>query len=106
MLQKLGKTGADIFKSTGRPQTVPEKTSDIGRNDPWTRVNHVLYNRNLSYLDTLRLTIRDEGSGASLNRSEIIRAFIDAIEEAGIDLSHITSEEWLKLYLASLLKVK
>ena len=106
MLQKLGKTGADIFKSTGRPQTVPEKTSDIGRNDPWTRVNHVLYNRNLNYLDTLRLTIRDEGSGASLNRSEIIRAFIDAVELSGIDLSHVTGEERLKAYLVSIMKAK
>lgn len=50
----------------------------------------VLYDRQALYLDRLALDIR-ANSGASMSRSEFIRALVDVLEAARLDLTAVTS---------------
>jgi hypothetical protein len=55
----------------------------------------VLFNRQIVFLDRLAANIRAE-SGAAISRAQLIRALVDAVSEADIDLTASTSEADLK----------
>lgn len=60
-----------------------------------TKVTVVLWDKQIHWLDTLTTEIRWKTKSA-LNRAQIIRAMISAIEESGIDLTSVKSEEETK----------
>lgn len=68
------------------------------RNEDWSKVTVVLYNRQIVFLDQLSTDVR-RLNGVVLKRAEIIRALVDALNEVGPDLSETTSEDALKRYL-------
>jgi hypothetical protein len=70
-------------KSRGRPVEHEEK---------WTKVTCVLFNSQIAWLDHLAADIRMK-TGAALSRAELVRAMIAAVQEKGINLTEITSEE-------------
>jgi hypothetical protein len=90
------KPNADIFASTRR--TAPEKRKP-GRpplhDEAWTKVTVVLFNRQIVFLDRLAASIRAQ-SGAAISRAQLIRALLDAVADADIDLTSAVSEADLK----------
>ena len=93
---KKGKPSADIAAPTKR--TVVEKRRP-GRppvhDEAWTKVTVVLFNRQIVFLDRLAASIRAQ-SGAAISRAQLIRALVDAVADADIDLTPSTSEADLK----------
>ena len=87
---------ADIFARTKR---APTGTRRPGRppvhEEAWTKVTVVLFNRQIVFLDRLAANIRAQ-SGAAISRAQLIRAVVDAISDADIDLTTATSEADLK----------
>lgn len=63
--------------------------------EAWTKVTVVLFNRQIAFLDRLAASIRVE-SGASISRAQLIRALVDAVGAARVDLTAATSESDLK----------
>ena len=61
----------------------------------WSKVMMILFDRQIVFLDRLCTDIR-ENTGASVNRTEIIRALIDTLAESKIDLKEVTSEADMK----------
>ena len=61
----------------------------------WTKVTVVLFNRQIVFLDRLAANIRAQ-SGAAISRAQLIRALLDAVADADIDLTSSTSEADLK----------
>jgi hypothetical protein len=86
----------DIFAPTRRPPAGKRKP---GRppvhEEAWTKVTVVLFNRQIVFLDRLAASIRAQ-SGAAISRAQLIRAVVDAISDADIDLTTATSEADLK----------
>src|SRR5688572_5817821 len=93
---------ADIFAST-RPGT-PQQGRRPGRppvhDEAWTKVTVVLFNRQIVFLDRLAANIRAQ-SGAAISRAQLIRALLDAVADADIDLTTSMSEADLKATLLS-----
>jgi hypothetical protein len=98
--RKAIKTSQDIFNPTravarghgrrpGRPPIHEEA---------WTKVTVVLFNRQIVFLDRLAANIRAQ-SGAAISRAQLIRALLDAVADADIDLTSATSEADLKATL-------
>ena len=87
---------ADIFARTKRPSTGGRRP---GRppvhEEAWTKVTVVLFNRQIVFLDRLAANIRAQ-SGAAISRAQLIRALVDAVADADIDLTAATSEADLK----------
>jgi hypothetical protein len=90
------KTSQDIFAPTRR--TAPGKRKP-GRppvhDEAWTKVTVVLFNRQIVFLDRLAANIRAQ-SGAAISRAQLIRALLDAVADADVDLTTATSEMDLK----------
>jgi hypothetical protein len=90
------KTSPDIFAPTRR--TAPGKRKP-GRppvhDEAWTKVTVVLFNRQIVFLDRLAANIRAQ-SGAAISRAQLIRALLDAVADADVDLTAATSETDLK----------
>lgn len=87
---------ADIFAATRRPTTGKRKPGRPPVHDEaWTKVTVVLFNRQIVFLDRLAANIRAQ-SGAAISRAQLIRAVVDAISDADIDLTTATSEADLK----------
>ena len=63
--------------------------------EAWTKVTVVLFNRQIVFLDRLAANIRAQ-SGAAISRAQLIRALLDAVADADIDLTSSTSEADLK----------
>jgi hypothetical protein len=63
----------------------------------------VLFDRQIAFLDQLAGTIRDN-TGASLSRAQIIRAFVDSIRDAGVDVTSATSEADLRAVVTARLR--
>lgn len=87
----------------------PSKASPAGTRRPgrppvhdeaWTKVTVVLFNRQIVFLDRLAANIRAQ-SGAAISRAQLIRALVDAVADADIDLTGATSEGDLKATLLS-----
>ena len=91
---------SDIFAPTGaggrqhgrRPGRPPV------HDEAWTKVTVVLFNRQIVFLDRLAANIRAQ-SGAAISRAQLIRALLDAVTDADIDLTSATSEADLKATL-------
>jgi hypothetical protein len=98
---KTGKTTQDIFAPT-RPAGRPQQGRRPGRppvhDEAWTKVTVVLFNRQIVFLDRLAANIRAQ-SGAAISRAQLIRALLDAVADADIDLTPSTSEADLKATL-------
>src|SRR6478672_5373764 len=95
--RKSSKTNGDIFT----PTRVPTRTQGRrpGRppihDEAWTKVTVVLFNRQIVFLDRLAANIRAQ-SGAAISRAQLIRALLDAVADADVDLTMSTSETDLK----------
>ena len=66
--------------------------------EAWTKVTVVLFNRQIVFLDRLAANIRAQ-SGAAISRAQLIRALLDAVTDADIDLTTAMSEADLKATL-------
>ena len=130
MSKKLGKSADDIFSrkpiqqekpSTITPEieskthlentstTKQEGLSNSPRGRPvehkegWSKVTVVLLDKQIHWLDQLASTIR-LNTKAAVSRAELIRATLAAVEESGIDLSHLKSEADIKEIILDKLK--
>ena len=95
---KTTKTSQDIFtpsRSVGRPQPGRRPGRPPVHDEAWTKVTVVLFNRQIVFLDRLAANIRAQ-SGAAISRAQLIRALLDAVADAEIDLTLATSEADLK----------
>jgi hypothetical protein len=63
--------------------------------EAWTKVTVVLFDRQIAFLDRVAANIRAQ-SGAAISRAQLVRALLDAVSEADIDLTAATSEGDLK----------
>jgi hypothetical protein len=99
--RKGNKTSGDIFTPT-RASTRPQQGRRPGRppihDEAWTKVTVVLFNRQIVFLDRLAANIRAH-SGAAISRAQLIRALLDAVTDADIDLTASMSEADLKATL-------
>jgi hypothetical protein len=66
--------------------------------EAWTKVTVVLFDRQIVFLDGLAGSIRAR-SGTAISRAQLIRALVDAVSDAEIDLTASTSEANLKATL-------
>ncbi len=90
------KRSADVFASTRRPATGKRKPGRPPVHDEaWTKVTVVLFDRQIGFLDRMAASIRAQ-SGAAITRAQLIRALLDAVAEADIDLTAAASELDLK----------
>ena len=62
------------------------------------KVTVVLFNRQIVFLDRLAANIRAQ-SGAAISRAQLIRALLDAVADADVDLTTALSEADLKATL-------
>ena len=94
--KRTSKTTQDIFSPTrsSAPQRRKPGRPPI-HDEAWTKVTVVLFNRQIVFLDRLAANIRAQ-SGAAISRAQLIRALLDAVAEADIDLTAATSEADLK----------
>ena len=94
---KSPKASPDIFAPTQR--TFHSGKRKPGRppvhDEAWTKVTVVLFNRQIVFLDRLAANIRAQ-SGAAISRAQLIRALLDAVADADVDLTMSTSETDLK----------
>jgi N-formylglutamate amidohydrolase len=63
----------------------------------------VLFDRQITFLDQLASDIRGR-TGATMSRAQIIRAFVDSIRDAGVDLTNATSEADLRSLVTARLR--
>jgi hypothetical protein len=93
---KRAKHSKAIFAATRRTGLSTRKP---GRppvhEEAWTKVTVVLFNRQIVFLDRLAANIRAQ-SGAAISRAQLIRALLDAVADADVDLTTATSETDLK----------
>jgi hypothetical protein len=68
--------------------------------ETWTKVTVVLFDRQITFLDELTASIRTR-NGASMSRAQLIRALVDALSEANIDLASCQSPADVKRTLLS-----
>jgi hypothetical protein len=98
--RKAGKTSQDIFAPTRAGGRTPGRRP--GRppvhEEAWTKVTVVLFNRQIVFLDRLAANIRAQ-SGAAISRAQLIRALLDAVTDADVDLTTAMSEADLKATL-------
>jgi hypothetical protein len=93
---KVVKPSPDIVASTRRTTTVKRKPGRPPIHDEaWTKVTVVLFNRQIVFLDRLAANIRAQ-NGAAISRAQLIRALLDAVADADVDLTMATSETDLK----------
>jgi hypothetical protein len=93
---KPAKSSTDIFAPTRRTAAVRRKPGRPPVHDEaWTKVTVVLFNRQIVFLDRLAANIRAQ-SGAAISRAQLIRALLDAVADADVDLTAATSENDLK----------
>ncbi len=82
--------------STRRPAAGKRKPGRPPVHDEaWTKVTVVLFDRQIVFLDQMAARIRAL-SGAAVTRAQLIRALLDAVGEAEIDLTAAESERDLK----------
>src|SRR5262245_15106012 len=99
--RKIGKTSQDILTPTragGRPLPGRRPGGAPVHDEAWTKVTVVLFNRQIVFLDRLAANIRAQ-SGAAISRAQLIRALLDAVADADVDLTSATSEADLKATL-------
>ena len=98
---RIPKVAPDIFAPTRK---IAAGTRRPGRppvhDEAWTKVTVVLFNRQIVFLDRLAANIRAQ-SGAAISRAQLIRALLDAVADADVDLTTATSEMDLKTTILS-----
>ncbi len=96
---KAVRPSPDIFAPTRRGNGGKRKPGRPPVHDEaWTKVTVVLFNRQIVFLDRLAANIRAQ-SGAAISRAQLIRALLDAVADADVDLTMSTSETDLKATL-------
>src|SRR3954467_6574612 len=97
--RKTAKTTQDIFSPTqpgGRTVTQGRRPGRPPIHDEaWTKVTGGRFNPHTVRLDPRAANIRAQ-SGAAISRAQLIRALLDAVADADIDLTTSTSEADLK----------
>jgi hypothetical protein len=95
--RNTGSSNQDIFAPTrtGTPGQGRRPGRPPVHDEAWTKVTVVLFNRQIVFLDRLAANIRAQ-SGAAISRAQLIRALLDAVADADIDLTSATSEADLK----------
>lgn len=94
--RKNAKPSKDIFAATRRTGLSGRKPGRPPVHDEaWTKVTVVLFNRQIVFLDRLAANIRAH-SGAAISRAQLIRALLDAVADADVDLTTAMSETDLK----------
>ena len=94
--KKAPKPARDIFAATQRSGAARRKPGRPPVHDEaWTKVTVVLFNRQIVFLDRLAANIRAH-SGAAISRAQLIRALLDAVADADVDLTTAMSETDLK----------
>ena len=94
------KPSPDIFASTRRTATGRKPGRPPVHEEAWTKVTVVLFNRQIVFLDRLAASIRAQ-SGAAISRAQLIRALLDAVADADVDLTAAMSETDLKATILS-----
>src|SRR3954447_7206389 len=90
------KASPDIFAPTRRTAAAKRKPGRPPVHDEaWTKVTVVLFNRQIVFLDRLAANIRAQ-SGAAISRAQLIRALLDAVADADVDLTAAMSEDHLE----------
>jgi hypothetical protein len=84
--QATARDAQKVKQSRGRP---------LEHKEEWTKVTVVLLDKQIHWLDKLATEIRFN-TKVAISRAEILRAMINAVEESGIDLSEIISEDDIK----------
>src|SRR3954465_9960877 len=93
------KASPDIFAPTRQTHTGKRKPGRPPVHDEaWTKVTVVLFNRQIVFLDRLPANNRAQ-SGPAISRAQLIRALLDAVADADIDLTSAMSEADLKATL-------
>ena len=87
--KRKASTGPQQGRRPGRPPV---------HDEAWTKVTVVLFNRQIVFLDRLAANIRAQ-SGAAISRAQLIRALLDAVTDADVDLTTSMSEADLKATL-------
>jgi len=102
-MAKTGKSAKDIFAATGKKATEKKRPGRPPVHDEsWSKVTVTLFNRQIGLLDRIGADIRI-ASGSSVSRSEILRAMIDAMAEAEVELTTAKSEADVKAIIAKAL---
>ena len=63
--------------------------------EAWTKVTVVLFDRQIAFLDRVLAKIRAQ-NGAAISRAQLVRALLDAVADAAINLTAAISEADLK----------
>ena len=100
--KRIGKSRDEIFAE--RAETDDQRPKRRGRRpshtEHWTKVTVVLFDRQIVFLDRLNTNIRAT-SGVAISRANVIRALIDALTDADLDLTGTRSEADLKAILTA-----
>jgi len=86
---------ADLSAASGPVQPKRKPGRPPVHDEAWTKVTVVLFDRQIEFLDRMAATIRAQ-SGAAISRAQLVRALLDAVGDADIDLTASTSEADLK----------
>ena len=93
---KPSKVSADIFAPTRRTNTTRRKPGRPPVHDvECTTVTFVFFNRKIVFLDRWAANIWAK-RGAAISRAQLIRALLDAVADADVDLTMSRSETDLK----------
>jgi hypothetical protein len=92
---KPSKPPADIAASTRRAAGKRRPGRPPVHDEAWTKVTVVLFDRQIVFLDRVATTIRARTS-AAISRAQLIRAFLDAVTDANVDLASAGSEADIK----------
>jgi hypothetical protein len=92
---KPSKPAADTPASTRGPAGKRRPGRPPVHDEAWTKVTVVLFDRQIVFLDRVAANIRAR-SGAAISRAQLIRALLDAVTGADIDLTAATSEAELQ----------
>jgi hypothetical protein len=68
--------------------------------EEWTKATVVLFNRQIEFLDRVAANIRAH-NGTAISRAQLIRAVVDAVAEANVDLTGARSEADMKATILS-----
>jgi hypothetical protein len=97
--RKVVRPARAVFAPTRRRDGATRKPGRPPVHDEeWTKVTVVLFNRQIVFLDRLAANIRAH-SGAAISRAQLIRALLDAVADADVDLTTAMSEMDLKATL-------
>ena len=93
---KLGKATRDIFAATTPAVAKPAaKVSEQPSEQPYVKATVVLRTDQVVFLDRVCSDIRAR-SGAAIARAELIRALVDALAEANLDVTSARTESELR----------